>query len=85
MNISLPDTLRGWLEEQAAQGNQSVDAFVQKLIEDARERVYWEWVESKVAEALDSGPATPMTPGEWDRLRRRITDRFPEATAQGEG
>ncbi len=84
MNITLPESFRGWLEEQAAEAKQSVDEYVQQLIENAKERLYWKWVESKVSEALDGPPAMPMTSGEWDRLKRRITDRFPEATAQGE-
>lgn len=83
MDISLPESFRSWLEEQAAQANQSVDEFVQHLIEDAKERLYWASVESKVGEALDGPLAAPMTPEEWGRLRRRITDRWPEATSQG--
>jgi hypothetical protein len=83
MNISLPESFRDWLEEQAAQANQSVDEYVQHLIEEAKERRYWEWVETKVGEALNGAAATPMTRDDWDRLKRRITDRVPDASEPG--
>ncbi len=85
MNISLPESYQGWLEEQAAQANQSVDEYVQQLVDQAKERLYWKGVETKVSEALDGPPAAPMTPGEWEQLKRRITERFPATTGAEEG
>lgn len=74
MTISLPDSHRRWLEEQAARDGSTVDRVVADLIEEA-----WELdeVEAKVLEAVKGRPAQPMSAGDWDRLRKRITDRSP--------
>ena len=33
-------------------------------------------LEAKLQEALDSGPATEMTPADWADLRRRVAERL---------
>jgi len=72
MTITLPDSHRRWLEEQASRSGSSVDRVLTELIEEA-----WELddVEAKVIAALEGPPPEPMTKDDWDRLRRRITGR----------
>ena len=75
MTLTLPDSLRDWLEEQARSRGHSVERFVSEVLLREQASLNWEAVESKLGEALDSGPATPMTPYDWDRLRNRIHQR----------
>lgn len=72
MTISLPESHRRWLEEQAARDGSTVDRVVADLIEEAWES---DEVEAKVLEAVNGRPAQPMTGADWDRLRKRLTDR----------
>jgi len=69
MTITLPDSHRAWLEDQAARLGSSVDRVVTQLIEEA-----WETdeVEAKVLEAVAGPSAEPMTRTDWERLRARV-------------
>jgi hypothetical protein len=72
MTITLPDSHRRWLEEQASRSGSSVDRVLTELIEEA-----WELdeVETKVIAALEGPAPEPMTKNDWERLRLRITNR----------
>jgi hypothetical protein len=72
MTVTLPDSHRRWLEELAAREGSTVDRVLADLIEEAWES---EEVEAKVLEAIKGPPAEPMTAGDWERLRKRITAR----------
>jgi hypothetical protein len=74
MTVTLPDSHRRWLEELAARDGSTVDRVLADLIEEAWES---EEVEAKVLEAMKGSPAEPMTAGDWERLRKRISDRAP--------
>jgi hypothetical protein len=37
---------------------------------------------AKLREALDSGPATPMTREDWDELRKRVSERLAQERAK---
>jgi hypothetical protein len=52
------------------------------LIREAQKRRAKQELEAKLREALESGPATPMTREDWDELRRRVWER--EAQEQTE-
>ena len=77
MTITLPESHRRWLEEQATRVGSTIDRVVAELIEEA-----WETdeVEAKISEAVKDRPAEPMTAGDWERLRKRITDRSPTSS-----
>jgi hypothetical protein len=77
MTITLPESHRRWLEEQAARDGSTIDRVVAELIEEAWES---DEVEAKVLEAVKGRPAEPMTAGDWERLRKRITDRSPTSS-----
>jgi antitoxin ParD1/3/4 len=69
MNISLPRPLKRWVEDQISGGGYSTASeFVREVLrrEQARARV-----DARLLEALDSGPATPMTRQDWQRIRRK--------------
>jgi antitoxin ParD1/3/4 len=78
MNISLPPQLKAWLDEQVEQnGYGSASEYVRDLLrrqrhnQDARARI-----ESKLLSALESGPATPMTARDWERIKTEGLQRL---------
>ena len=70
MNISLPDEMKTFVEaEMALEGYASACEYLRALIRDAQKRRAKRDLEAKLREALDSGPATPMTREDWVALR----------------
>ncbi|HKI18787.1 MAG TPA: type II toxin-antitoxin system ParD family antitoxin [Isosphaeraceae bacterium] len=72
MNISLPDEMKAFVEEQAAQnGFGTVSEYLRAMIREAQERkAKGDRLDALLLEGLDSGPGTPLTKGDWDRIRR---------------
>ena len=62
MNISVPDDMKAFVEaEMAQEGYASASEYLRTLIRDAQKRRAKRELEAKLREALESGPATPMT------------------------
>jgi antitoxin ParD1/3/4 len=75
MNISLPDEMKAFVEDQMAQeGFASASEYLRALIRDAQRRRAKQALEAKFREALESGPATPMTREDWAVLRARAVE-----------
>lgn len=67
MNISLPESLRSYVESRVESGAYSTPSeFVRDLIRRDREQ---EEIEQKLLEALEE-PAVPMDKSFWPNLRR---------------
>ncbi len=76
MNISLPDEMKAFVEaEMAQEGYASASEYVRALLRDAQKRRAKRELEAKFREALESGPATPMTRDDWDDLERKVWER----------
>jgi len=70
MNISLPDEMKSFVETQMAlAGYASASEYIRALIRDAQKLQAKRELEAKIREALESGPATPMTREDWVALR----------------
>jgi antitoxin ParD1/3/4 len=70
MNISVPDEMKTFVEDQMAQeGYASASEYLRSLIREAQKRQAKRELEAKFREALESGPATPMTREHWQALR----------------
>jgi len=68
-NISLPDSLKAFLEDQVTSGGYgTASEYIQSLLHEARER---EELEAKLLEALDE-EAVEMTDADWEGLRKRV-------------
>jgi antitoxin ParD1/3/4 len=79
LTITLPESLKTFVEDQSARdGYESPDAFVAALIREAQRCLEDEEVEAKLVEGLESGPATPMTRGDWDAIRAEVHRRHSE-------
>ena len=80
IHISLPESMREFVEEQAAQGGyETANEYLLALIRDAQKRKAQERLEALLLEGLESGPATAMTDDDWDDLRRRFDERHQNA------
>jgi antitoxin ParD1/3/4 len=83
MNISLPDEMKAFVEtEMAHEGYASASEYLRALIRDAQKRRAKRELEAKFREALESGPATPMTREDWDELERNVWERHRHEQAQ---
>jgi antitoxin ParD1/3/4 len=81
-NISLPDEMKAFIEaEMAAKGYASASEYLRALICEAQKRRAKQALEKKFHEALESGPATPMTREDWDELERRVWERHRQEQA----
>jgi antitoxin ParD1/3/4 len=75
MNISLPEEMKAFIESQMSQeGYASASEFLRSLIREEQRRRAKRALEAKFREALESGPATPMTHEDWVALRQEAVD-----------
>ena len=86
MNISLPPAMKKWVDQQVkARGFGTSSEFVRHVLREAWESNAVQDVESKLLEGLASGPSTPMTDGDWERIRREGKRRLAAAKVAGAG
>ncbi|EKQ69203.1 hypothetical protein OsccyDRAFT_1825 [Leptolyngbyaceae cyanobacterium JSC-12] len=83
LNISLPDQVQTFVEEQAiAAGFNSANEYVYHLILRERERVaQQERIESLLLEGLESGEPLEATDGWWEEKRSQLVKRFQQSDA----
>jgi antitoxin ParD1/3/4 len=84
MNISLPEPLKDFVEQQVVQGGYSTASeYVRMLIRDDQKRKAEARLETLLLQGLDSGDATELTKKDWVVIRRtvqqRLTQRKPSA------
>lgn len=78
MNISLPRTLRSFVEERVSgSAYTSASEYVRELIRKDRERHAAQGrLEQQLLDGLASGPAAEWTEEDWASLRERVTRRI---------
>jgi antitoxin ParD1/3/4 len=73
MNISLPESLKAFVEERAAQGGYGTTSeYVRELIRTDQERLR---LRSLLLEGAASAPAEPADAAYFDALRDRVRER----------
>ena len=76
MNISLPSTLKDFVDGQIAQGRySSASEYVRELIRADEKRKAAEMLESKLLEGLH-GPESRLTESEWAEIRKEALARL---------
>jgi len=71
MNISLPDDMKAFVEDQAAKkGFRSVSEYVRSIILELQQQTARQQLDALLIEGLDSGPATLLTQKDWASVRR---------------
>jgi antitoxin ParD1/3/4 len=77
MNISLPEPLKDFVEQQVVQGGYgTASEYVRALIRDDQKRKAEERLEALLLQGLDSGDAKEMTKKEWAAMRRTVHQRL---------
>lgn len=77
INISLPESMKAYLEEQVASGSYgTVSEYIRELIRQDQKRKAEERLETLLLEGLDSSPATAMTAQDWEDIRRAVRDKI---------
>jgi antitoxin ParD1/3/4 len=77
MNISLPDQLKDFVDEQVGSGRySSVSEYVRELIRDDERRKAQEKLEALLMEGIQSGKPTGMTRRDWEDVRRQAMKQF---------
>ncbi|MGK7928464.1 MAG: type II toxin-antitoxin system ParD family antitoxin [Spirulina sp.] len=77
MNVSLPDTMRDYIEQQVkAGGYGSVSEYIRDLIRQDQKQKAKEQIETLLLEGLDSGNATPMSDRDWREIRQAVRDQL---------
>ena len=70
MNISIPDTLRTFVEQEMNDGGyMSASEYFRELVRDQQRRRAQEKFEGLILEGLQSGPGTEATPEYWTSLK----------------
>ena len=77
MNISLPETMKQFIEEQvSAGGYSSVSEYIRALVREEQKRKAQEQLEALLVKGLESGKPTEMTDEEWNEIRRESLARL---------
>jgi len=83
MNISLPDEMKVFVEARMDhEGYASASEYLRALIRDAQKRQATRALEAKIRDALESGPAAPMTRKDWVALRTEAIEGLRGETIQ---
>jgi antitoxin ParD1/3/4 len=76
INISLPDSMLPYIEEQLAQGGYStVSEYFRELIRQDQKRQASERLQEMLLEGLESGNPTAMTEEDWIEIRQAVRSR----------
>src|SRR6266404_1089538 len=77
MNISLPEQLKDFVDNQVGSGRySSVSEYVRDLIRDDEKRKAQDRLEAMLMEGVQSGKPTDMTRQDWNEMRREAMKQF---------
>jgi antitoxin ParD1/3/4 len=74
MNISLPEELKDYVEQQTRAGYSTPSEFVRQLIREDQKRRNRERLEQLLLEGLDSGQPIPADKKFWSDLKRQAAE-----------
>jgi len=77
MNISLPETMKRFVEEQVEGGGYgTASEYIRELIRQAQKQAEEDKrLEALLVEGLDSGDPIEVTPEYWERKRQELLER----------
>lgn len=74
MNVTLPESLRPWVESQAAlAGHASVDGYLEAMLVEQRNRMRRE-IDQLLLEGLESGEPEEVNDAFWNDRRREAAE-----------
>jgi antitoxin ParD1/3/4 len=84
MNVSLPQNLRHWVEDQVAnQGYGTASEYFRELVREDQKRRAREELDRKLIAALASGESTEMTAEDWKKIRSTVHQRLARKAKAG--
>jgi len=82
MNVSLPEPLRDFVEEQVQTGGYgTASEYVRQLLREAQKQQAQERLEQLLLEGLNS-PMSEMTAQDWHDIRREVAERLVQRKPQ---
>ncbi|MBN1394500.1 MAG: type II toxin-antitoxin system ParD family antitoxin [Pirellulales bacterium] len=79
LNISLPESMRSYVDEKVSQGGYSTASeYIRQLIREDQKASAQERLELMLMEGINSGPAREMTADDWNLLHSRVEQRQTE-------
>ncbi len=85
MNVSLPDTLKEYVEAQVSYGHYGTTSeYLRELIREDKKRKAQERLEALLLEGLESGDSVAVTPDFWKELWARVDARKKEKPGGGD-
>ena len=77
VNISLPDSMRDFINEQLEKGGYSTTSeYIRLLIRQDLEKVQKSRIEKLLLEGLDSGETIEITDEWWEQKRTQLLERI---------
>jgi antitoxin ParD1/3/4 len=77
MNISVPESMKEFIEDEVSSGGYgTASEYVRELVRDAKKQKEEERLETLLIEALESGPASPLTKKDWEAIKQRGLERI---------
>ncbi|MDN5925093.1 MAG: type II toxin-antitoxin system ParD family antitoxin [Xanthomonadales bacterium] len=77
MNISLPDPLKDFVDEEVRAGSfSSTSDYMRDLIRQRQRAKAEDALRRLIAEGLASGPASEVTPDTFDQMRKELHERI---------
>jgi antitoxin ParD1/3/4 len=76
MNISLPEGLKGYVEEQVKEGYSTPSEYVRELIREDQKRRTKERLDALLLEGLNSGNSVAANPEFWVELKREALSKL---------
>ncbi|MUH00437.1 type II toxin-antitoxin system ParD family antitoxin [Scytonema sp. UIC 10036] len=78
LNISLPEAMRAFIDEEVAKGGYSTASeYIRDLIRQAQKKAEEKKLEAMLLEGLDSGEPIEVTDEWWEQKRAQILQGFP--------
>lgn len=82
MNISLPRSMREFIEELIAEGSYSTASeYFRELVREDQRRKARERLEALLVARLESGKSVPLAKGDWANVREALKSRIEAAHA----
>ena len=83
LNISLPDAMRAFIDEEIARGEYSTASeYIRRLIRDDQKRVAEDRLERLLLEGLESGEQVEISDEWWQRKKAILSRRLKENSAR---
>jgi antitoxin ParD1/3/4 len=83
LNISLPDSMRTFIEQKVSQsGYSTASEYIRQLVREDQKRAAQERLERLLMEGIESGPSKDMTAADWNELKNRVWQRHAESESK---